>query len=233
MASVLRAKVCQSISRWAPGFPLEALAQGVLHPVHEEIPQHPMHVPHQYRHTVLPAPGTGLGRLGTYQAQPPGEPDIRPGNLVSVFRQYIHVVETAQPVLSLYGAGDFLDGQGVPVQHIIFFIAGFPFNGFLEQDGDPGFLQGFFQPTDPFQESQMDQDGRLHRSRDVLGEEQQGTMIPFQELFLGCRPAVPGQEHVRHFHSRACQTDYRFFHNGLYSFLVFPRVRISSMKARA
>ena len=195
-------------SRFGGGvhFPLEALAQGVLHPVHEEIPQHPMHVPHQYRHTVLPAPGTGLGR---------------------------HVVETAQPVLSLYGAGDFLDGQGVPVQHIIFFIAGFPVNGFLEQDGDPGFLQGFFQPTDPFQESQMDQDGRLHRSRDVLGEEQQGTMIPFQELFLGCRPAVPGQEHVRHFHSRACQTDYRFFHNGLYSFLVFPRVRISSMKARA
>ena len=203
-------------------FSLESLAQCLFHPVHEKIFQYPVDVPHQHRHTVLPAPGAGLGRLGAHQAQPAGEPDVRPGNLVPVFCQHIHVIEPAQPVLSFHGAGDFLDTEGIPVQYIVFFIAGFPVNDLLEQDGDPGFCQGLFQPADSLQEPQMDQDRSLHRPRDVLGEEQQRLVIPLQQFFLGGSTAVPGQEHIRHFHSRAGQMDYRFFHRVMVPSLFSP-----------
>ena len=152
---------------------------------------------------------------------------------MAIFRQHVHIVQPAQPVGVLDGAGNLLDGQSIPVQHVIFFVTRLVVDDLLVQNRDPGFVQGFFQSPDAFQETQMDQGGGLYWPGDVLGKEQQGFVEMVQQFPLGSGTAVPRQKHIRHFHRRACQTDHNIFHLVYGSFLFLPRVRISSMNARA
>ena len=192
-----------------------------------------MDVPLEGGNAVLPAPGTGLGGLGAYQAQPAGQAQFLAFQLPAVPVQYVHIKQAAQPVLVFNLTGKGLYGRRFSVQHVVLFVAGFGLNDLLIENGNPRLLKSRLQPPDAFPKAQMNQGGGLYRTGNVQGKKQQGFLVSGKKYLLGSGPAVPGCQHIRHFYRRSPVQNDKFFHIVTYSFLFLPLFRISSAKARA